>query len=73
MSFSQLHTKGAGALRSTLMPKKTEAIHHNCDNGHVWFALMYPVPHKQEWVYVNRKQRWCPDCGQMQCDEEPII
>jgi hypothetical protein len=59
--------------RPTLMPKKTEAMHHNCDNGHTWFALMYPVKGKDLWTYVQRGQRQCPECGMHQSDEEPII
>lgn len=66
----------SGRGRPTVMPRKTEHIHHNCDNGHKWIALMYPSKHRTDrWQYVNFKQHFCPEpgCGLPQSEEFEIL
>jgi len=55
---------------------KQELVQHHClkcDQG-IWMALMYQVSKnwRDPWAYVNAKQRFCPTCGELRCDEELI-
>jgi hypothetical protein len=64
---------------ATYQPRKTlvlahagnELVPHQCDNGHMWDALMFSVENKR-WYYANAAGRFCPECGALRSEIENI-
>ena len=60
-------------LTPTVRPPGAEVITLNCDNGHFFGAWMAPVPGQTLWIFLNRRQAWCPFCGLAQSEEAEIV
>lgn len=55
-----------------LGPERCELVSHNCDNDHVWVALMAVRKDGTACRYIQAGERFCPKCGLPQAELEII-